>query len=95
MTTWEDAALGDLGYVITGGTPAALNPHWFGNNTPFITPTDISKGDRRARPQRYLSTDGRVGLRGKLLPPGAVGFVCIGATIGKLCLTESESVTNQ
>jgi len=95
MTAWEEATLGDLGCVITGGTPPARNAHWFGDETPFITPTDIGEGDRRARPQRWLSGDGRVGLRGKLLPPGAVGFVCIGATIGKLCLTEQESVTNQ
>lgn len=95
MTVWEEVALGDLGSVITGGTPAAREADWFGDETPFITPTDITEGDRRARPQRWLSANGRLGMRSKLLPPGSVGFVCIGATIGKLCLTEQFSVTNQ
>ncbi|WP_083298318.1 restriction endonuclease subunit S [Mycolicibacterium grossiae] len=95
MTTWQAIALGDLGEIITGTTPPARHPDWFGDETPFITPTDISEGNRRARPQRWLSSDGRAALRSKVLPAGSVGFVCIGATIGKLCLTELESVTNQ
>jgi type I restriction enzyme, S subunit len=95
MTEWRAIPLGRLGKVVTGGTPPASHPDWFGDATPFITPTDISAGVRRAKAQRWLSPEGRVGLQGKVIPAGSVGFVCIGATIGKLCLTEHESITNQ
>lgn len=95
MTGWKHGTLADLGTVITGGTPAARNSHWFGDEVPFITPTDMAASDRRARPQRWLSAEGRAGMRTKVLPSGAVCFVCIGATIGKICLTDRESVTNQ
>jgi type I restriction enzyme S subunit len=92
---WREATLGDLGDVITGGTPAARNADWFGDEVPFITPTDIGSNDRRARVERWLSEAGRGGFRKKVLPPGSVCFVSIGATIGKLCLTDAEAVTNQ
>ena len=95
MTGWEAKRLGDLGTVVTGNTPPGSRPEWFGDTLPFITPTDISDGDRRARPQRWLSDEGRAGMRTRLLPADSVGFVCIGATIGKMCLTAVESVTNQ
>ncbi len=95
VTTWQEVTLGDLGEVVTGGTPAARNADWFGDETPFITPTDIGSNDRRANVERWLSAAGRRGLRKKILPQGTVCFVSIGATIGKLCLTDAEAVTNQ
>ena len=95
MTEWREVRLGDLGNVVTGGTPAARNADWFGVETPFITPTDIGSTERRARVERWLSAAGRAGFRKKLLPTGTVCFVSIGATIGKLCLTDAEAVTNQ
>jgi len=95
MSEWREVELGDLGAVVTGTTPPAERPEWFGDSLPFITPSDIAPPDRRARPDRSLSEDGRIALQRRLLPPGSVCFVCIGATIGKLCLTDIESVTNQ
>ena len=95
MTSWQLRRLGDVGAIVTGSTPPSSKPEWFGDALPFITPTDMGESDRRVRPQRWLSEDGRAGLRNRVLPPDSVGFVCIGATIGKLCLTEVESVTNQ
>src|SRR5665647_498596 len=95
MTEWREVAIGDLGAVVTGSTPPARHPEWFGDSVPFITPSDITSSDRRATAQRGLSAKGKTAFRKKLLPPGSVGFVCIGATIGKLCLTAEEAVTNQ
>lgn len=95
MTAWRSCAIGDLGRVITGSTPPAKHPGWFGDDTAFITPSDIAADARRARPQRKLSREGLQGLRNRLLPAGSVCFVSIGATIGKLCLTEFGSITNQ
>jgi type I restriction enzyme S subunit len=95
MTEWRICTIGDLGEVVTGTTPRARHPEWFGDCTDFITPSDISAEDRRARPQRMLSAEGVQQLKGRLLPAGSVGFVSIGATIGKLCLLESPAISNQ
>jgi len=95
MSEWQYVRIGDLGRVVTGSTPPAKHPEWFGGGTPFLTPSDISAGERRAQPQRRLSPEGRIGLRSRLVPRGSVCFVSIGATIGKTCLTEVESITNQ
>ena len=95
MSEWRDKAIGDLGTVVTGSTPPSRHPDWFGNEVPFVTPSDMNEGDRRPSPGRCLSRLGRVGLRTRIVPANAVAFVCIGATIGKVCLLPTESVTNQ
>src|SRR5680860_246613 len=95
MTMWKSKTIADLGKVVTGSTPPSRNPGWFGDSTPFVTPSDMTEGHRRPRPERWLSNEGRTGLRTRLVPRESVAFVCIGATIGKVCLLPSESVTNQ
>lgn len=95
MSKWESLTIAELGKVVTGSTPPSRSPAWFGDLVPFVTPSDMVEEDRRPRPTRWLSEEGRVGLRTRLVPSGSVAFVCIGATIGKVCLLPSESVTNQ
>lgn len=95
MSEWQTKTIADLGKVVTGSTPPSRNPGWFGDSTAFVTPSDMAADDRRPRPGRWLSGEGRSGLRTRIVPPDSVAFVCIGATIGKACLLPSESVTNQ
>ncbi|MCT1459628.1 restriction endonuclease subunit S [Aestuariimicrobium sp. p3-SID1156] len=95
MNGWRDTTIGGLGRVVTGSTPPSKHPDWFGDDLPFVTPSDITFGNRRPRPERWLSQSGRDGLRTRVVPPGSAAFVCIGATIGKVCLVETEAITNQ
>lgn len=95
MSEWRTSTIANLGKVVTGSTPSSRNPGWFGDATPFVTPSDMAEGDRRPRPERWLSDEGRAGLKTRLVPGDSVAFVCIGATIGKVCLLPFESVTNQ
>lgn len=95
MTAWRWTTIGELGTVVTGSTPPSMHPNWFGDELPFITPSDMVFGERRPVPERMLSEEGRVGLGKRVVPPGSSAFVCIGATIGKVCLLDSEAVTNQ
>ncbi|MDN8576790.1 restriction endonuclease subunit S [Corynebacterium sanguinis] len=95
MSGWRDTTIGGLGRVVTGSTPPSKHPDWFGDDLPFVTPSDITFGNRRPRPERWLSQSGRDGLRTRVVPPGSAAFVCIGATIGKVCLVETEAITNQ
>jgi type I restriction enzyme S subunit len=87
--------IGDLGKVVTGRTPPTSGGSGlFGGEYPFITPTDID-GARYCETDRYISSEGAELLARILLPSESVCVVCIGATIGKICLTSLPSFTNQ
>ncbi|MEY3897133.1 MAG: hypothetical protein RLZZ214_2654 [Verrucomicrobiota bacterium] len=94
-STWQTIAIKDLGRVVTGRTPSSNNPEHFGSSYPFITPSDIALDNRHIETERYVSEEGKEALERILLPKGAVCFVCIGATIGKICMTSRPSFTNQ
>ena len=92
---FETIRIGDLGQVITGKTPPTVRPELFGDDYPFITPTDIDRNSRLVETERFLSEEGRLFQKKLLLPKGTVCFTCIGATIGKICITNQPSFTNQ
>lgn len=87
--------IGDLGRVVTGRTPSSSRPECFGEDYPFLTPTDIDGLSRYVAPQRLLSPEGHDAQSRLLLPARSVCVVCIGATIGKVCMTSRPSFTNQ
>lgn len=94
---WEKFRLGDMGKVITGKTPPTKNQEYYGDRYPFITPSDIKTFDVRylASVERYLSQQGFQYQEKKLLPPKSICYVCIGSTVGKMCMTRVPSFTNQ
>ena len=85
----------DLGELITGSTPPSKEMHLFGGDVPFLTPSDMTFDDRVVRTSRTVSADGASRFRTRLLPADAVAVVCIGATIGKICMTKERCLTNQ
>lgn len=93
--TFDMIPIGDLGRVVTGRTPPAANPEFYGEAYPFITPTDIQGGARYVETIRGLSAEGLDAFHRILLPHDAICVVCIGATIGKICLSSRPSFTNQ
>ncbi len=92
---WEPVTIGELGRVVTGKTPPTRRSALFGDAYPFITPTDINGQSHVVRTDRFLSEEGRNFQTNLLLPAGTVSFVCIGATIGKICMVTRPSFTNQ
>jgi type I restriction enzyme S subunit len=95
LAQFQTVRIGDLGSVITGKTPPSVRPELFGQNYPFLTPTDIDGYARYIDPERFLSQEGHDYQQRLLLPPHSVCVVCIGATIGKVCMTSRPSFTNQ
>ena len=95
MSSWRNITVGNLGEVITGYTPPTKNAEYFGDKYPFITPTDITVDSRIVQTERFLSQKGYEYQRNRLLPRASVCVTCIGATIGKTCMTTVPSVTNQ
>lgn len=90
---WQTITIAELGRVVTGKTPPTAKPQFWGNEYPFITPTDISS-QRYCVPSRQLSEEGRASQPKLLLPDRAVCVTCI-ASVGKMCLTDRPSFTNQ
>jgi len=93
MAEQQMITVADLGRVVTGKTPPTAKPHLYGDGYPFITPTDIGT-HRYCEPTRQLSEQGRESQRNLLLPPNAVCVTCI-ASVGKMCMTDRPSFTNQ
>jgi len=87
----------DLGTVITGKTPPTSQDRFFGEGYPFITPSDISTYDVRhlANVERSLTEEWAHQQPRYLLPVHSVCYVCIGSTVGKICMTNKPSFSNQ
>ncbi len=94
---WRKVRLRDVGNIITGKTPPTKIHEYYGSEHPFITPTDIKTFDIRYLDsvERYLSHQGGNYQKRLLLPHNSICYVCIGSTVGKMCLTKIPSFTNQ
>lgn len=88
--------ISDLGEIVTGKTPPTANGELWGGSIPFITPTDIKgfSSFYQGETERTVSDIGASKQKKTLLPKNSVCVSCI-ATIGKMCLTSTESITNQ
>ena len=91
---WQATKIGQLGRIVTGKTPPSTKPGLFGNNHPFITPTDLDNDSRNVLTERFVSDEGAAAFKNQMIPAGAVCFVCIGS-IGKMCVASRLSLTNQ
>ncbi|NLX65236.1 MAG: hypothetical protein GXZ19_00395 [Bacteroidales bacterium] len=96
MSEWKEYKLGMLGWVITGKTPSKNNPVDWGNEIPFITPSDYKNYGKFARAaDRNLSQIGVERLRNKILPPNSILVTCIGSDMGKVVMNKIGVITNQ
>jgi type I restriction enzyme, S subunit len=93
---WKYKTIKELGRVITGNTPSSKNPEFFGEVTPFVTPTDFKNfGKLIIGANRYLSDAGRTAMKTRLLPKNSIIATCIGSDMGKIAINAIECVTNQ
>lgn len=96
MSEWKEYKLGEIGEVITGKTPSKKNPEQWGNNMPFVTPTDFDAYNKSILGSiRCLSEQGINAFQKKILPIDSVIVTCIGSQMGKVALNKKECVTNQ
>lgn len=95
MKDWNLKRIDGLGRIVTGKTPSCDHPDEFGQEYPFITPSDIPNTQKRISVERFLSEKGMEEHKSIKLPPKTSCVVCIGATIGKTCMTHGISFSNQ
>ena len=94
---WQKVRLARLGKIVTGKTPSTSQKDLFGSDYPFITPTDIKDFNvrRNYSTERYLSDKWAKKSENMKIPKNSTAFVCIGSTIGKICLVNQDSFSNQ
>lgn len=92
---WRHKRIGDLGRIVTGKTPSSSRPECFGDEYPFVTPTDMHDQRYASVTDRFLSQKGADSQKTLLIPSGAVCVSCIGWQMGKAIVTSRPSFTNQ
>ncbi|APY06918.1 hypothetical protein BWZ20_00770 [Winogradskyella sp. J14-2] len=93
---WEVRKVKDLGEVVTGNTPSKKYPEHYGNEVPFVTPTDFKNyGKHILNANRGLSNSGIEKYTKKIIPKNSVVVTCIGSDMGKVALCKTNCLTNQ
>ena len=95
MSEWKEVSLSELGKTITGKTPSSQYPEDFGDEVPFITPSDSFEKKYISRSERYLSRLGSDRLKDKIISSDSIMVTCIGSAMGKVAKNSLPSVTNQ
>jgi type I restriction enzyme S subunit len=96
MSKWKECKIGELGRVITGTTPASKYPEQFGNEMPFVTPSDYKNYNKWiAFAERSLSEKGIEKLRSRILPANSILVTCIGSDMGKVAINKVPVISNQ
>ena len=95
MSEWKEVSLSELGKTITGKTPSSQYPGDFGDEVPFITPSDSFEKKYISKSERFLSRSGSERLKDKIISSDSIMVTCIGSAMGKVAKNSLPSVTNQ
>ena len=90
---WMWTTVEEIGEVITGNTPSKDVTDYYGGNIPFFKPTDLEQGVHTITAKDHLTESGYE--QSRKLPAKSVLVTCIGATIGKTGLIETDGTCNQ
>ncbi len=93
---WEVKTLGEVGKVVSGGTPSTSNKDNFDGEIAWITPADLSgyKEKYISKGKRNLSEQGLKNSSARLLPPNSILFSSR-APIGYVAIASNTLCTNQ
>jgi type I restriction enzyme, S subunit len=89
---WSTSRIGELGEVVTGGTPRTDVKAFWSGDFPWVTPTDISSHRDMFTSERSLTLEGLKSIRE--LPANTVLVTCI-ASIGKNAILKVPGGCNQ
>ena len=91
---WKEVRLGEVAFVIGGGTPNTdISDYWNGD-IPWFTPSEIGEHKYVNTSERTISEKGLNDSSAKLLPKGTILFTSR-ATIGAKAILTTEATTNQ
>lgn len=90
--SWAWTRIREIGMTQTGTTPSSSNANLFGEFVPFVKPADLD-ADQVNYDGPGLSEEGMNCSR--IAPKNTVLMVCIGATLGKVSVTDRTICFNQ
>ena len=91
---WKEVRLGDVAFVIGGGTPNTNIPDYWDGDIPWFTPSEIGENKYVNISERTISEKGLNDSSAKILPKGTILFTSR-ATIGAKAILTTEATTNQ
>lgn len=93
---WVWTTIGELGIIVSGGTPSTSDSRFWGDDIPWITPADLSnyEGKYIEKGRRNISKLGLDYSSATLLPEGSILFSSR-APIGYVVIAKKELATNQ
>ena len=88
--------MGEIGEIISGGTPSTSNDNYWNGNISWITPADLSNYKEKyiSRGKRNISIEGLENSSAKIICKGSVLF-SNRAPIGYVVISGKEVTTNQ
>lgn len=93
--SWKTIKIKDFGKVVTGKTPPTKQRQYLNGEYPFITPSDLKHDSFHVTSTNTtLSTEAKSKFPNQFLPESTVMFTCI-ASVGKIGVTTTDSLTNQ
>ena len=93
---WRKIKLGEIGEIVSGGTPkTSIKKYWNGNIS-WLTPKDFSNKNCKywSKGERNITKEGLENSSAKLLPRGTVLFTSR-APIGYIGISKTDLCTNQ
>ena len=93
---WMYRKVSEIAEVIGGGTPMTKKPEYWGGDTPWLTPKDLSGDHPRyvARGERNITKKGLQNCSARILPPKTV-LLTSRAPVGHLAMAKNPITTNQ
>jgi type I restriction enzyme, S subunit len=94
--SWVRTTLGELGRIVSGGTPSTNLARNFDGDIPWITPADLSRYTAKyiSRGRRNISQEGLENSSATLIPKGSVLFSSR-APVGYVVIAAIPLTTNQ
>ena len=94
--TWEWSVLGDLGDVLSGGTPSTKVPEYWGGDVVWFAPSDLTGYDGKhiAKGAKTITEEGLAYSSAKVIPAGSVMFSSR-APVGYVAINTTPAATNQ
>jgi len=73
---WVLTTIGEIGDVISGGTPSTAKQEYFDGDIPWLTPADLSGYQDKyiSQGKRKITKSGLVNSSAKLLPANSILF---------------------
>ena len=93
---WKKVKLGDIGEIVSGGTPKTSVKEYWNGNISWLTPKDFSNKNYKYwnKGERNITKEGLENSSAKLLPRGTVLFTSR-APIGYIGISKTDLCTNQ